>query len=63
MTNYTHSLLSSDWDWDWGWDRGWEWNVENGNRKVPPVPGDDSIILVATHHHHPPTTFNYEGVL
>ena len=24
----------------------------NGNRKVPPVPGYDSIISWATHHHH-----------
>ena len=33
----------------------------NGNGKVTPVPGDDSIILGATTQH--PTTFNYEGVL
>ena len=34
-----------------------------GNRKVTPVPGDDSIILGATHHHLPPNNFNHEVLL
>ena len=30
-------------------DRYWDWGLGNGNRKVPPVPGDDSIISQATY--------------
>ena len=38
--------------------------IGDGNKKVPPVPGDDSIIFGAMNH--PPTqrtTFNHEATI
>ena len=38
--------------------------IGDGNKKVPPVPGDDSIIFRAMNH--PPTqctTFNHEATI
>ena len=44
---------------------GMRMGMGNGNRKVPPGPGDDSIILGATTIYPTahPLTFNHEGVL
>jgi len=36
-----------------GLETGMEMGMGNGNRKVPPVPGDDSIISWATNHPPP----------